>query len=112
MGRKQLDANGNISDQYAINEEFYAMLDFYVAGSLSARADDVRELAEFYKERVELYKLMDGKEGRRNWREDLTKALQEFIEAFPDAAGKKRKRGAEMVPSDEAEKRQKALAQL
>ena len=78
---------------------------------MSARADDVRELAEFYSERVELYKLMDGKEGRQN-RVDRTKALKEFLEAFPDAVGKKRKNGAEMMQSDAAAKRLKALAQL
>jgi len=35
FARRQLDANGNISDQYAITEEFLAMLDLYLAASFS-----------------------------------------------------------------------------
>ena len=85
MSRKQLDANGNSTDEYAINEELFAMLDYYLACCFSASADHASLLVSHYKERVELYKLMDGKpkpghEEVSNWREELDTALKAYYD--------------------------------
>ena len=116
MARRQLDANGNHSDEYAINEEMFAMLDYYVAGSFTARAEEARTMATFYKDRVELYKLMDGKPklGKEvpNWREELTCAIKAFVEAFPDTAGKKRRSVVDIVSVEEDRSMERALAEL
>ena len=40
MNRKQLNEDGTPSDEFLINEEFIAMLDYYIAASLSGRLAD------------------------------------------------------------------------
>jgi hypothetical protein len=117
MARKQLDANGNTTDQFAINEELFAMLDYYLACCFSASADQARLMVPRYKDRVELYKLMDGRPKTGfdvcpNWRHDLTAAITAFIAAFPDTAGKKRRSGADFVDLSEDSSKKRALDEL
>ena len=81
LERKQCKEDRLASDEYLINEEFMAMLDYYVAACLSARAAGFRS---FYAERVLLYKALDGKERRRAWRQALLKVLRSWLERFPD----------------------------
>ena len=54
--------DGTASDEYLINEEFMAMLDYYVAACLSAGASEAAGFRSFYAERVLLYKALDGNE--------------------------------------------------
>ena len=117
MARKQLDANGNSTDEFAINEELFAMLDFYLVCCFSASADQARLLVPHYRKRVELYKLMDGrpKQGLDecpNWRHDLTAAITAYVAAFPDTAGKKRRSGVEFVNLSEDSSKKMALDEL
>jgi hypothetical protein len=47
FARKQLNEDGSPSDRYLINEEFVAMLDYYVAASLSAKVADADAMVTF-----------------------------------------------------------------
>ena len=86
LERRQCKEDGSASDEYLINEEFMAMLDYYVAACLSARASEAAGFRSFYAERVLLYKALDGKERRRasSWRPALLEVLRSWLERFPD----------------------------
>jgi hypothetical protein len=117
MARKQLDANGNLSNEYVINEELFAMLDLYLACCFSASSDHARSMSSHYQDRVELYKLMDGlpKPGldeNVHWRRDLAAALNAYVAAFPETAGKKRRSGADFVAIEEEGSKKRALDEL
>ena len=60
LERRQCKEDGSASDEYLINEEFMAMLDYYVAACLSARAGEAAGFRSFYAERVLLYKSLDA----------------------------------------------------
>lgn len=92
MNQKQLNEDGSPSDQFLINEEFIAMLDYYVATSLSGRLPKTAVFQHFYKERVRLYKAFDGAEGKRNWRPLLLEQLNDWPTRFPDSVSKRRSR--------------------
>ncbi len=92
FARKQLNEDGSPSDRYLINEEFVAMLDYYVAASLSAKVADADAMVTFYLERVALYKAFDGKGDRRDWRPLLLEQLTKWLTSFPECASRKRSR--------------------
>ena len=92
MNRKQLNEDGTPSDEFLINEEFIAMLDYYIAASLSGRLVDAVALRPFYTTRVALYKAFNGKDGARDWRSLLLAQLQAWLTAFPDSRNKRRNR--------------------
>ena len=52
LERRQCKEDGSASDEYLINVEFMAMLDYYVAVCLSARASEAAGFRSFYAERV------------------------------------------------------------
>ena len=117
MARKQLDANGNVTDEFAINEELFAMLDYYLACCFSTSADQARLMVPRYKDRVELYKLMDGRpkpgfDVCPNWRHDLTAVITAYVAAFPDTAGKKRRSGVDIVNLSDEGSKKRALDEL
>ena len=92
FARKQLNEDGPPSDRHLINEEFVAMLDYYVAASLSAKVADADAMVPFCLERVALYKALDGKDGRRDWRPVLLEQLTSWLTGFPECASRKRSR--------------------
>ena len=92
MNRKQLNEDGSSGDEFLINEAFVAMLDFYVATSLSVLASDAEALRPFYDERVVIYQALDGNEGRKCWRKELRDQLAEWLQDFPECASKKKGR--------------------
>ena len=49
---------------------------------------DARSQAQYYRQRVSFYKLFDGREGRRNWRNDLCECLSEWQVQFPEVVRK------------------------
>ena len=51
-------------EQYLIDEEFIASLDYLVAASLWASISDARSQAAYYHQHVGYYKYHDGKEGK------------------------------------------------
>ena len=88
---KQIREDGSRSNEFLINEEFVAMLDFYIAASLSARTGDAEKLRPFYADRVELYKGFDGSSTKRpDWRPQLLRVLQDWQAKFPMVARKKK----------------------
>ena len=76
---KQLNEDGTSSDRLLINEEFTAMLDYYIAKTLSAKSTDAEAQRPYQLdiERVTLYKDLDRQDGTRNWRTPLFNLLQE-----------------------------------
>ena len=90
LERRQCKEDGSAREEYLINEEFMAMLDYYVAACLSARASEATGFRSFYAERVLLYKALDGKERRRAWRPALFEVLRSWLERFPDCVNKKK----------------------
>ena len=59
--RKQLTGNedGMSSDRLLINEEFIAILDYYIGTTPSAKSTDAEAQRPYYLERVVLYKALD-----------------------------------------------------
>lgn len=92
MNRKQLNEDGTPSDEFLINEEFIAMLDYYIAASLSGRLADAVALRPFYTTRVALYKAFNGKDGARDWRSLLLAQLQDWLSKFLDSTNKRKNR--------------------
>ena len=64
-------------------------------------ASDAVALRPFYKERVAIYKALDGTDGRRCWRTLLREQLAEWLREFPDCASKKKGR-LSMGPSEKS----------
>ena len=60
-----------------INEELVTTLDYLVAASLWASITDARDQAQYYLHHVSYYKLLDGQEGKPNWRHNLYECLLE-----------------------------------
>ena len=88
---KQIKEDGSRSDDFLINAEFVAMLDYYIAASLSAKAGDAEKLRSFYVDRVNLYKGFDGSSAKRpDWRPQLLKVLKDWQAKFPIVARKKK----------------------
>ena len=92
MYRKQLKEDGTTSDEFLITEEFIAMLDFYVASSLSGKLSDAVELRPFYEQRVAVYKALNGQNGVRDWRPLLLEQLQQWLSSFPESVNKRKNR--------------------
>ena len=102
LERRQCKEDGSASDEYLINEEFMAMLDYYVAACLSARASEAVGFKSFYAKRVLLCKALDGKKRRRAWRPALLKVLRSWLARFPDCVNKKKYRHSlGSVPTDQ-----------
>ena len=68
---KRICEDGSASDEFLINEEFIAMLDYYVVISLLAKSSEAESFRTFYCEQVAMYKALDGQKNRRNWRPAL-----------------------------------------
>ena len=90
LNRKKPNPDGSPSEDFLINEEFVAMMDWLVATCLSAGVADARNLDEYYRRQVKLYKHFNGNEGKRNWRDDLCAELERWLERFPAAAKRSR----------------------
>ena len=54
------------SNEFLINTEFFAMLDYYVVTSLSAQLSKGQPFRIFYCLRVAMYKALDRQQDRRN----------------------------------------------
>ena len=67
------------SDRLLINEEFIAMLNYYIATTVSAKSTDAEAQRPYYLERIALYKALDGQDGRRDWRSPLLDLLQKLL---------------------------------
>ena len=81
--RKVFNDDGTPSERFVINEEFISTLDYVVFASLWASITEARDQAQYYLHRVKYYKLHDGKQGRRYWREDLYECLLDWQSRFP-----------------------------
>ena len=93
FSRKQIKADGSLSNEFLINEEFVAMLDYYVVVSLSAKASDAERFRPYYSQHVDIYKKFDGKvQNRPAWRPQLLALLKAWQEKFPAVARKKKSR--------------------
>ena len=73
-----------------INEEFIATLDYLVATCLWPSIVDARSQAQYYRQRVSFYRHYDGREGRRNWRNDLGECLSQWLVQFPEVVLKRK----------------------
>ena len=76
-----------------INEEFIATLDYLVATCLWPSIVDARSQTQYYSQRVSFYKHYDGREGWRNWRNDLCECLSEWqvhLVQFPKVVRKRK----------------------
>ena len=98
--RKKPNRDGSPSDVFIINEEFMAMIDWFVASYLWASVTDARGLHEYYMQRVALYKHFNGADGRRNWREELVAVLESWMERFPATTRSVNSSFADMSPGD------------
>ena len=93
FSRKQINADGSLSTEFIINAEFVAMLDYYVATSLSAKGPDAERFRPYYRKQVGIYKSFDGKtEGRGDWRPQLLAILKGWQTLFPAVVRKKKSR--------------------
>ena len=104
FSRKQINADGSHSNEFLINEEFVAMLDYYVVVSLSAKASEAERFRPYYRQRVDIYKMFDGKalaQNRPAWRPQLLALLKAWQETFPAVARKKKNRTSS-APDDAA----------
>ena len=79
LHRKKPNPDGSPSEHFLINEEFVAMFDWLVASCLSAGIADSRNLDEYYRRQVQVYKHFNCNEGRRNWRDDLRAELERWL---------------------------------
>ena len=93
---KQINADGSPSDEFLINAEFVAMLDYYVVTSLSAKGPDAEKFRPYYRQHVAIYKAFDGQTaGRDDWRPQLLKVLKDWQAMFPGIQRKKKNRLSE-----------------
>ncbi len=98
--RKRNNPDGTPSQNFLINEELVAMMDWLVASCLSAEVAEARGLNNFYKERVNLYKHLNGSEGRRDWRKELVAVLESWLERFPAVLRRANSSLCEVSPGD------------
>ena len=90
--RKQISNDGSASNEFLINEEFIAMLDYYVVTSLSAKSSEAQHFRTFHCVWLAMYKALDKKQDRRNWRPALLEVLNGWLRMFPEAASKNKGR--------------------
>ena len=100
LHRKKPNPDGSPSEHFLINEEFVAMFDWLVASCLSAGIADSRNLDEYYRRQVQIYKHFNGNEGMRNWRDDLCAELERWLERFPAAARRANSSLCDVTPGD------------
>ena len=85
--------DGSPSDEYIINAEFVAMLDYHVATSLSAKTSGAERFRPYYRQHVGIYKAFDGKTAcRAVWRPQLLAVLKDWQARFSGVARKKKNR--------------------
>ena len=92
FNRRQLNEDGSSSNKFLINEELVAMLDSYVAVSLSAKIAHAEQFKPHYRKQVEIYKAFNGTSGRESWRPQLLAVLQNWLAKFPHAVSKMKSR--------------------
>jgi hypothetical protein len=93
FSRKQINTDGLHwhSNEFLINAEFVAILDYYVAVSLSAKSSDAEWFRPYYRLRVKIDKSFDGtKEKHPDWRPQLQAVLKAWQKKFPAVIRKKR----------------------
>ena len=76
------------SDEFLINVEFIAMLDYYVVTSLSAKSSEAESFRTLYCERMAIYKALDGQQDRRNCSPALLEVLDVWLRLFAEVASK------------------------
>ena len=90
LNRKYPLADGELADEFMINEHTISLFHLYVASCLDAGVGERRQKLGVYTAHVNLLKRMDGKDGARDWRAELGELLDKWHPIF--AAHLKRKR--------------------
>ena len=65
--RKQISEDGLAGNEFLINEEFTAILTYYVVTSLSAKSSETQIFRTFNCERMVMCKAHDGQQDRKTW---------------------------------------------
>jgi hypothetical protein len=94
--RRVLKSDGTASADYMLSERLVAHWDFYIFTAIYASQTTVTAFREFYDRRVGVYRALNGKDGRVNWRAVLKEKLISYFQRFPDCCeyvGKRRKSG-------------------
>ena len=95
--RRVLKSDGTPSPDYMLSERLVAHWDFYIFTAIYASQTAITAFRDFYDRRVGVYRALDGKDGKVNWRAVLKEQLSSYLQRFPDCCeyvGKRRKSGA------------------
>ena len=70
-----------------------AWLDYAIGTCLHANMTEITKLrGSIYDAKLGLYELLNGKDGRRDWRAELKAALEQYVVKYPQALAKVRAR--------------------
>jgi hypothetical protein len=96
FNRRVLKSDGTPSDDFMLSERLVAHWDFYIFTAIYGSQTNITACREFFERRVGVYQVLDGKEGRVDWRAVLKEKLISYLQRFPECCeqvGKRRKSG-------------------
>ena len=90
LARKYPAADGELGDEYMINEHTISLFHLYVASCLDAGVGERRQKLHLYTAHVAFLKKMTGKDGARDWRAELGELLDKWYPIFQPHLKKRR----------------------
>ena len=83
----------NSDSEFILDSGLFALMDYFAATSLwaSLQATPVVEMRAFFELRKKQYESLNGVGGSRNFREEMQRNLEEYLDKFPNTLMKVRK---------------------
>ena len=97
LDRKYPRPDGDLADEFMINEHTISLFHLYVASCLDAGVGERRQKLGVYTAHVNLLKRMNGKDGARDWRAELGELLDKW---HPVLAAHLKRRKVQRVPDE------------